>query len=354
TGPYSTCLREWLLSAGLRVVQVNPYHVKRTKEVRDNNPGKSDGKDPGVIADLVWQGCYQEVRPLAGVYAELRAASGEWAALSKKRTALRNEFQGLLEVWFPELRDCFVDVVGQSVRALVRRYDSVQAMAEAGEARLRRVLDRASRGQTRGRAAALWEACCDSVAPTAGQQARHRHLCCLLDILEMVEQRQDQLQQEMAAWLEQVPEARFLLSAPGVGTVSATGLLGECGDLGGYASYGSLEKHLGLDLYEISSGKQQGRRRISKRGRSLARYLLCQIVLGQLQRAGLYYDFAQELKKKGKKGREIRVAAARKLLRLLYALARTRTEYIPQRFVSGNGTGDGLLNHLGTPASIAA
>jgi len=43
------------------VVQVNGYHVKRTKEVRDNSPAKSDSKDPQVIADLVWQGCYQEL-----------------------------------------------------------------------------------------------------------------------------------------------------------------------------------------------------------------------------------------------------------------------------------------------------
>jgi len=56
TGPYSSCLREWLLSSAYRTVQVNPYHVKRTKEVRDNSPHKSDQKDPGEIADLIWQG----------------------------------------------------------------------------------------------------------------------------------------------------------------------------------------------------------------------------------------------------------------------------------------------------------
>ena len=105
TGPYSVCLREWLVGSGWYVVQVNPYHVKRTKEVRDNSPRKTDSKDPGVIADLVWQGCYQKLVNLDGVYAELRAESAEWASLTKKRTALRNEFQGLLAVWFPEIAD---------------------------------------------------------------------------------------------------------------------------------------------------------------------------------------------------------------------------------------------------------
>jgi len=61
TGPYSICLREFLLANRCRTVQVNSYHSKRIKEVRDNSPLKSDDKDPGVIADLIWQGCYQEV-----------------------------------------------------------------------------------------------------------------------------------------------------------------------------------------------------------------------------------------------------------------------------------------------------
>ena len=58
TGPYSACLIEWLISKEYDAIQVNPYHVKRTKEVRDNSPDKNDFKDPSVIADLVWNGCY--------------------------------------------------------------------------------------------------------------------------------------------------------------------------------------------------------------------------------------------------------------------------------------------------------
>jgi len=348
TGPYSTCLREWLVSEAWRVVQVNPYQVRQAKELRDNNPTKSDWKDPGVIADLVWQGCYREVRPVGGVYAELRAASGEWASLTKKHTGLGNEFQGLLEVWFPELAEQFRDRVAQSVRALVRRYSGVEAIAQAGPKRLTQLLHRVSHGRTTPRAQAIWEAARASVAPPGGQGARHRHLCCLLDSLQSVEARQAQLRGEMEALLEELPEARFLLSVPGVSTVSVAGLLGECGDLGAYACYESLEKQVGLNLYEISSGKHRGQRHISKRGRSLARHLLCQIALAQMRAGGLYYDFTEEQRAKGKKGREIQVAVARKLLRLLYALARTRACFDRQRFVSGKGTGDGLPVQSGT------
>jgi transposase len=349
TGSYSTCLRERLVTGSGRLVQVNPYHVFRTKEVRDNSPEKSDGKDPGVIADLVWQGCYQQVRPLGGVYAELRAASAEWASLRKRHTALGNEALGLVEVWFPEMRTHLKKALCQSGRAILRRYGSVEEIVAGGQGRLRRLLGKASRNRTTDRAEAVWRSAKESVAPRAGQQARHRHLLSVLVLIEQIEKRQKEMRAELTAWLAQAPEACFLLSAPGVKTISVAGLLGECGELGGYAGYASVEKHLGLDLYAISSGQHKGRRRISKRGRSLARTLLCQIAGPHMQEGGLFADFAQGLRDKGKTGKEVRVAVARKLLRLLYALARTRCLYDPQRFLSGDGAGDGQRNHAGAP-----
>ena len=39
-------------------VLVNPHHVKKSKELYDNNPTKNDRKDPKVIAGLVREGRY--------------------------------------------------------------------------------------------------------------------------------------------------------------------------------------------------------------------------------------------------------------------------------------------------------
>jgi len=353
TGPYSTCLREWLVASGRRLVQVNPYHVKRTKEVRDNSPKKDDWKDPSVIADLVWQGCYQEVLSLDGAYADLRAASAEWASLGKKRTAVRNEFQALLQVWFPELCCIFKDALCKSVRGIVRRYASVEALAGSRRSSLETTLRKASLGRTLNRVEAILLAAKSSVAPASGQEARHSAMLGLLDILDLVESRRERLTAEMVEFLKILPEAQSLLTAPGVGTITVAGLLGECGNIGAYRRYEQLEKFVGLNLYEVSSGKHKGRRRISKRGRSRARYLLCSIALLQTGSGGLFERYAKELKAKGKKTNEIRVAVARKLLRLLYAVARDQREFDPRQFFTGARAEDGLVIQQGTQAQAA-
>lgn len=353
TGPYSTCLREWMISNNWHVVQVNPYHVKRTKEVRDNSPHKTDGKDPSVIADLVWQGCYQELVSLSGTYAELRAASAEWASLTKKRTAIRNEFQGLLEVWFPEIAEVFKDAVCQSVRGIVRKYPTVTALASARLSSVRATLRKASAGRSMCRSESILSAAKSSMAPICGQQARHSAMVNLLDMLDAVDLRRSQLLAEMHQFLGTLTEAGYMLSLPGIGAITVSGLLGECGNIGKFKSYEQLEKFLGLNLYEVSSGKHKGKRHISKRGRALARCLICHIALTQTRPSSLYGQYAREMRDKGKKTGEIRVAVARKLLRLLYAIARDCRVFDPQQFITGARTEHGPVIQQGTQAQAA-
>ena len=53
TGPYAEPLVHSLMNKPVRIVQVNPMHTKRMKEVNDNSPLKTDDKDPRVIADII-------------------------------------------------------------------------------------------------------------------------------------------------------------------------------------------------------------------------------------------------------------------------------------------------------------
>ena len=354
TGAYSTCVQEWLVERGWRVVQVNPYHVRRIKEVRDNSPGKSDRKDAGVIADLVWQGCYQHPLRLQGVYAQLRAAGAEWASLGRRRTSVANEFQALLQVWFPELVGLYRDRLCLTVRALVRRYEGVAALVRAGKRSLRRTLKRACRGRGGDRVERIWQAARASVAPRAGQEARHRALLGLVELLETIERRQEALAAEMAQLLTQVPQAACWLSLPGVGVVTTAGLLGECGPLGDYGSRRQIEKLVGLNLYSLSSGQYQGRCRVSKRGRGRARYLLCSLAMRQTRSGGLWHEWAVAAKAHGKRPAQIRVAVARKLLALIYAMMRDGTVYQAERRIAGDGAADGPFIHQGAPVPVAA
>lgn len=317
TGPYGQCRQEWLLVRGWKLVLVNPYHVHRTKETRDNSPLKDDAKDAGVIADLIWQGQYHEPRRLVGCYGELRAGIGEWYSLAKKRTAVRNEAQALLELWFPEVKQLFGDRLCLSVQSLIRRYERPSAMVRAGKARLGATLRRGTHGRGGCYTDAIWEAAGRSVALPQGQQSRVRALRGLLDQLALVEARQQELKGELAQWLDQTQEGKHLLSVPRVGVIIGAGLLGEWGPLAEFRNARAVEKFVGLHLCRSASGQRQGKCRLSKRGRSGARSLLGQLAALHTQEGGLGWAWAQVRKAQGMAPLAAQGALARKLLAML-------------------------------------
>ena len=92
--------------------------------------------------------------------------------------------------------------------------------------------------------------------------------------LEAEERFISEIEAEMRATLERIPYSVRLLSIKGLGTVSVAGLIGEVGDFSKFSTQSEIMKLAGLDLYEISSRKRKGQRRISKRGRSLLRKIL--------------------------------------------------------------------------------
>ena len=64
-----------MISKGINVVQVNPYAVKQSKEIEDNNQLKDDRKDPKLIANLVKDGNYGMPYLPKSLYADMRRRS---------------------------------------------------------------------------------------------------------------------------------------------------------------------------------------------------------------------------------------------------------------------------------------
>lgn len=86
TGHYWFNLAENTMKIGMRIVLVSPYYVKKSKEQDDNNPSKTERKDPKTIAMLVKDGRYIEPYIPEGIYKEL------WSDMDS-RWRLVKEFQ---------------------------------------------------------------------------------------------------------------------------------------------------------------------------------------------------------------------------------------------------------------------
>jgi len=103
TGHYWFTLGNFLKELGIKLVLVNPFHVKRSKELDDNSQTKNDLKDPKTIAKLVIEGRYSQPYIPEGIYSELRIAMGMRESLNKNLNIIKNKVDHWLDNTFPNL-----------------------------------------------------------------------------------------------------------------------------------------------------------------------------------------------------------------------------------------------------------
>lgn len=311
------------------LVQVNPMHVKRFKEVTDNSPNKRDEKDPRVIAQLIQMGSFLSCIIPEGASAELRGLIHARDFQIKSRVQHSNRLQALVHKIFPEFSSVIKDPLGETARYLLYHYPSPEQIASLGLERLTRIMQEKSRGKLGPQhARRLWGAANASVGVKQGVEGTCQEIRLLLQQIEEIEKAIQQIEAELPPWLEEVPYSQRLLSIPGIGLITVAGVIGETGGLERFSGQRAIIKLPGLNLYEISSGKHQGERHISKRGRSLLRKLLYFASLNTTRRGGIMHQKYQEMIGRGMKKIKALVAISRNLLRLMYALARDNRDYI--------------------------
>lgn len=330
TGPYLEPLVQFLRSKkGVRLVQVNPMHTKRLKELSGNSPLKTDRKDPKVIADIIALGHALTVVIPEGAAAELRRLTQARERTTASRTRLLNQMQSLLVLSFPEFLQVMKDISTASARYLLQHYPTAQDIVGLGESALAAVLRKVSRGKLReDRARALFEAANESVGIQEGRHSMLLEIRMLLDTIASYDRFIDQVETEMERQLKLIPYSHIILSIKGIGAVTAAGLIGEVGDFTKFKTISEVMKLAGLDLYEVSSGKHRGKLRISKRGRSHIRKLLYLASLSAVKKGGVMHAWYRRALDRGMQKTKALVAVSRKLLGLIYALVRDHSVYV--------------------------
>ncbi len=331
TGPYAEPLVHYLKDKGVRLVQVNTAHTKKLKEVYDNSPGKTDRKDPKVIADLVELGRVLKVVIPEGTCADLRRLTHARERYIKTRNMLVNQLYDLVYVIFPEFGKIIKDFQSKTAQYLLKDYTTPQQVVKLGQMKLEAILRKFSRGRYgTGQAEKLYLAATQSVGICEGLPSLVEEIQNILQAMDLQQRFIDKCEEDISRNLVQVPFSRDLLSIKGIGEITVAGIIGEVVDFNNFTSTHEIEKFAGLNLFEISSGKHKGKRRISKRGRSFLRKVLYFAALNTIRKGGIFHEKYQGYIDRGMPGNKALIAIARKLLRIMFAMARDHKEFIEE------------------------
>jgi transposase len=328
TGPYAEPLVHYLANRQVKIVQVNPMHTKRMKEVNDNSPLKTDDKDPRVIADIIRLGHTLTIIVPEGDAAYLRRLNNARERHVGERTAFLNQLQQLVFLIFPEFRTVLKNIKVKTAQYILKRYTTPERIGKLSKGVLGEQMRKRSMGkfgvQDAERLIGLARGTVGLKEGLGGIFLDIRHI---LTQLEAEGGFISEIEAEMEKTLERIPFSGRLLSIKGLGTVSVAGLIGEVGDFSKFRTQAEILKLAGLDLYEISSGKRKGQRRISKRGRGLLRKILFYAAIQMIRRYGILYEYYTRLTGRGMERMRALIAVSRKLLRIIHALVRDNRDY---------------------------
>lgn len=147
-----------------------------------------------------------------------------------------------------------------------------------------------------------------------------------LKVLEAIEAEIEAIEKELNLRAIALPGVEILLGIPGIDVLAALTILAEIGDIKRFASAKKLACFSGLVPSVHQSGKTRYTGHITKAGRSMLRWILIQVTQKAVIQPGALQDFYLRLKKR--KGHKIAiVAAARKLLTIIWSMLTKNMEY---------------------------
>ena len=335
TGCYWLTFQKFLQQHEVTLVTVNPASVKRSKELDDNSPEKSDLKDPKTIAGLVKDGRFSTSYLPTGVYAEIREAFVYRDQIMKQHVRLSNQIQGWLQKYFPEYFECYKDWDSTSGLMVLQHAPLPQDIIRIGAGGINQIWRNAKvRAAGIARATTLLEAAQNSVGLEGGEAARIEIWILANDYIAKAEQLK-RIDEYLEQKVMEVPHVEKLLAIKGVGLSTVIGFVAEVGDIGRFTDPRQIQKLAGLEITKISSGKRKGKPGISKRGRCKLRRVMYESARSLINWNPAFSDvflYYRNREQRPLGGMQAKIAVACKAIRVFFVILQSGCDFDEERF----------------------
>ena len=328
TGHYSYNLLGFLLDNGLPTYVLNPLHTNLYRKSLSLRKTKTDKVYARTIASMLMS-CV-DLKPYTRTLyhnEELKSLTRYRFDKVSERAKLKTSVSRLITILFPELEKLVSQVHCVSVYALLSEFPSAKHIANANLTRLTNLLYSASKGHyNRDTAIRLREAARNSIGsviPAKSLELKHT--------IKLIGELDDEIS-EIEAAIKQIVDSlgTTILTIPGIGYATAASILAEVGDFSNFETPDKILAFAGMSPSTYQSGQLSNcYAHMEKRGSKYLRFALYNATKYVCKWDS---NFAAYLAKKRSEGKHYNVAvshAAKKLVRLIFALEKSRLPYMP-------------------------
>jgi len=326
TGHYSYNILGFLLDNGLDSFVINPLHTNLYRKSLSLRKTKTDRVDARTIAAMLMSDVgLKPYTDTAYHNEELKSLTRYRFDKVKERAQLKQSVSRLVCILFPELEKLVPTLHMATVYALLDEFPGARQIADANLTHLKTVLHDASKGRYgRDRTMEIREAArvsVGSVMPAKSLELRHT-----IRLIRELDAEIEEIESAIRHIMDQLHSP--ITTIPGIGNRMGAMILAEVGDFSRFDSPDKVLAYAGLSPSTYQSGQMANcYAHMEKRG---SRYLRFAIFNAAKYVCRWDPAFAAYLAKKRAEGKHYNVAishAAKKLVRLIYALEKSREPY---------------------------
>lgn len=326
TGHYSYNILGFLLDNGLDSFVINPLHTNLYRKSLSLRKTKTDRVDARTIATMLMSDVdLKSYTDTAYHNEELKSLTRYRFDMVKQRAKLKTSVSRLVNILFPELETLVPTLHIASVYALLSEFPGASQVAAAHLIRLTNLIGEASKGRyTKDTVTEIRNAArtsIGSVMPAKSLELKHT-----IRLIRELDSEINEIESAIKNVMDQINSP--ILTIPGISYRMGAMILAEIGDFSNFDSPDKILAYAGLSPSTYQSGQLTNcYSHMEKRGSRYLRYALFNAA-----KFVCNWDptFASYLAKKRAEGKHYNVAishAAKKLVRLIYALEKSGQIY---------------------------
>ena len=328
TGHYSYNILGFLLDCGLPTYVMNPLHTNLYRKSLSLRKTKTDRVDARTIATMLMSDVdLKSYTDTSYHNEELKSLTRYRFDKVRQRAKLKQSVSRLVTILFPELEKLVPTLHMASVYTLLSEFPGAHQIAAAHLTHLKTVLADASKGRyDRDKAIEIRDAARNSIG--AKMPAKSLELKHTIQLIQVLDAEIEEIEEEINLIMDEVHSP--ITTIPGIGTRMGAMILAEVGDFSNFDSADKILAYAGLSPSIYQSGQLTNcYSHMEKRGSKYLRYAIFNAT-----KYVCNWDptFAAYLSKKRAEGKHYNVAishAAKKLVRLIYAMERSGQTYRP-------------------------
>ena len=326
TGHYSYNILGFLLNKGLATFVINPLHTNLYRKSLSLRKTKTDRIDARTIAAMLMSDVdLKSYTDTSYHNEELKSLTRYRFDKVRERAKLKTSVSRLVCILFPELEKLVSTIHMASVYALLSEFPGAQQVASAHLTHLKSILSDASKGRYgRDKAVEIRDAARNSIG--SRMPAKSLELKHTIQLIRELDAEIEEIETEIDSIMEEIHSP--ITTIPGIGTRMGAMILAEIGDFSNFDSADKILAYAGMSPSTYQSGQLTNcYAHMEKRG---SKYLRYAIFNATKYVCNWNPTFAAYLAKKRAEGKHYNVAishAAKKLVRLIYAMEKSQQPY---------------------------